>query len=256
MEALSEASIEEYVEFIRKGLSHKELVIVIGECSVDYTGRGGSRLTDGERIVTIKQDGALLVHRPVGYKPVNWQPSTSVIEVKKLGDRIVITAIRSKPREIVNIYFKGIKLALRGKLRDHGEFVMYMDESEMRDILYEHPYLIEDGLRITEKEKPIGTGAADLFGYDRNGIPVIVELKRVTANREAVHQLYSYVKAYTDKAGVKPRGILVAPSISSTAIEALHRLKLEWKEVDLKKLWSFKREKSVEHKSLYKYFKQ
>ncbi|MET1159943.1 MAG: endonuclease NucS [Thermoprotei archaeon] len=255
MEVLRNASLDEYAEFIRKGVMNKQLLVIIGKCSVDYTGRGGSRLTEGERLVIIKQDGALLVHRPTGYKPVNWQPSTSIIEVKNTGDSLVITAIRDKPREIVNIRFTNIDLVVRTKLVDTGEFVMYLDELEVRDILFEHPELIEEGLRFTEKEKSIGSGSADLFGYDKNGRPVIVEIKRVTAGREAVHQLYTYVKTYEEITGIKPRGILVAPSLASSAIEALNKLRLEWKEIDLKKLWKLKREKSFEQESILKYLR-
>ncbi|MGC8954452.1 MAG: endonuclease NucS domain-containing protein, partial [Desulfurococcus sp.] len=58
-------------------------------------------------------------------------------------------------------------------------------------------------------------------GVDGNGRPVIVELKGVPASRETVLQLYGYVKSYEAKYGRRPRGILVAPSFSPSAIEAL-----------------------------------
>ena len=253
LEVVRNGSLSEYVEVLRKSIQRKELLIIIGECSVDYTGRSESRLTSGERIVIIKQDGALLIHRPTGYSPVNWQPTTTIIEAKDHSGKLVLTAIRDKPREIVNIYFNRIEMIIHGKLVDRGEFVMYMDELDMRDILFEHPELIEEGLRIKEKEKQVDGGSIDLFGYDKDNRPVIIELKRVTAGREAVLQLYNYVKAYMDKTGVKPRGILVAPSFTSSAIEALNRLKLEWKEIDLRKLWALKKEREVKHTSILKY---
>jgi len=253
LEIIRRDNVTEYVEPLKKSIQRKELVIIIGECSVDYTGRSESKLTSGERIVIIKQDGALLIHRPTGYSPVNWQPSTTIIEVREHDNKLVLTAIRDKPREIVNIYFTRIEAIIHGKLVDHGEFVMYMDELDMRDILFEHPELIEEGLRIKEKEKQVNGGSIDLFGYDKNNKPVIIELKRVTAGREAVLQLYNYVKTYTEKTGIRPRGILVAPSFTSSAIEALNRLKLEWKEIDLRRLWSLKKEKEVKHTSLLKY---
>jgi len=238
---VSGLSIDKYVDVLRNAISKKELVIIIGSCSVDYIGRGESKLTDGERIVIIKRDGALLIHRPEGFSPVNWQPDTSLIEVKYVDGKLIIRAIRDNPREQVVIYFNHIDVVIHGKLIDQGEFIMYMDESVMSDILFEHPELIEDGLRIVEKEKPIEGGYIDLFGFDKNNNPVIIELKKVTATREAVLQLYNYVKAYELKTGVKPRGILIAPSFNPTAIEALNKLKLEWKEIDLKKLWSLKK---------------
>lgn len=253
IEVIKKNNMNEYVEVLRDSIRRKELLIIVGECSVDYTGRGESRLTSGERIVVIKQDGALLIHRPTGYSPVNWQPSTSIIEIREHGGGIILTAIRDKPRETVNIYFTRIHVVIHGKLVDHGEFIMYMDELSMRDILYEHPELIEEGLKIKEKEKQVSSGSIDLFGYDKEGKPVIIELKRVTAGREAVLQLYNYVKNYMEKTGIKPRGILVAPSFTSSAIEALNRLKLEWKEIDLRKLWNLKKEKEVRHTTILKY---
>ncbi len=254
---LANGSIEEYINVIGRALSMKNLLIIIGECSVDYSGRSESKLTFGERIVVIKQDGALLIHRPTGYSPVNWQPSTSVIEVKEHGEGLILTAIRARPREIVSIYFRKIDAVIYGKLVDHGEFIMYMDELDMRDILYTHPELIEEGLRIIEKEKRIDNGSIDLFGIDREGKPVIIELKRITAGKEAVHQLYGYVKTYMDKTGVKPRGILVAPSLTVTAIEALNRLGLEYREIDLRRLWSIKKqEKGGKHESLLRFMEK
>jgi len=240
LEVFRAESIEDYAKFLKSCLERGELVIVAGVCSVDYSGRGESRLTSGERVVIIKQDGAVLVHRPTGYQPVNWQPSTSVIEVFERDGKLQITAIRDKPREILVIRFERVDLILHGKLEDSGEFVMYLDEHEMRDALFNHPELIEEGLRIKEKEKPVNGGLADLFGYDRDGNPVIIELKRSVADREAVIQLYNYVRAYAEKTGVKPRGILVAPSFTQSALEALQKLKLEWREISLKKVWSLK----------------
>jgi len=238
---VSGLSIDKYVDVLKNALSRKDLVIIIGSCSVDYIGRSESKLTDGERIVIIKRDGALLIHRPEGFQPVNWQPDTSLIEVKYVDGKLIVRAIRDNPREQVVIYFDHIDVVIHGKLIDQGEFIMYMDESSMSDILYEHPELIEDGLKIVEKEKPINGGYIDLFGVDRDNNPVIIELKKVNATREAALQLYNYVKAYELKTGVKPRGILIAPSFTPTAIEALNKLKLEWREVDLKKLWSLKK---------------
>jgi RecB family endonuclease NucS len=230
-------------EAIRRAIRNKEVLVIIGFCSVDYQGRSESRLTGGERLIIVKEDGALLVHRPTGYKPVNWQPSTSIIEVKRSNDKLIIMAVRDKPREIVWINLSRINVLFHGKLVDMGEFVMYMDEHEIRDILFENPHMIEDGLRILEKEKRIGDGYADLFGIDAKNRPVIIEIKRVSATRDAVLQLYSYVMEYYRQTSIKPRGILVAPTITSSAVESARKLGLEWKEINLQKLWRLKREK-------------
>lgn len=234
-------SVDEYLAKINNALSRGELLIIIGNCTVDYTGRGESKLTDGDRVVIVKNDGAVIIHRPFGYKPVNWQPGSSLIEARRHGDYVVLTAIRDKPREILNVSFRMIYLLIVSKLVDQGEFVMYMSESEIRDILYKNPDLIERGLRVVSKEKDLGMGVVDLIAIDSHENPVLIEIKRTTATKDAVLQLYSYVKRYEELTGRVPRGILVAPSVSAQALDSLSRLKLEFREIDLKKLWKLRK---------------
>ena len=56
---------------IKKTFAQRSTLIVSGNCSVKYVGRASSTLEPGERMLIVKADGALLVHRPVGYEPVN-----------------------------------------------------------------------------------------------------------------------------------------------------------------------------------------
>jgi len=44
---------------------------------IDYRAEQDPFLDWGERIIIIKQDGAVLVHQPIMREPVNWQPSGS-----------------------------------------------------------------------------------------------------------------------------------------------------------------------------------
>ena len=64
---------EKAAEKIRDGLRSKSLVILVGLMEVFYEGRAASSLGEGERLLIVKQDGSMLVHRPMGYEPVNWQ---------------------------------------------------------------------------------------------------------------------------------------------------------------------------------------
>ena len=43
----------------------KTLLLLIGDCMIDYRGRARSFLDWGERVIMIKQDGAVLVHQPI-----------------------------------------------------------------------------------------------------------------------------------------------------------------------------------------------
>jgi len=241
LEVFRNSSLDDYAKLINESIVKREILVLIGKCSVDYTGRGESRLTDGDRVLIIKSDGSVQIHRPEGYKPVNWQPQTSVIEARVVDNKLVLTAIRDKPREILNVVFNEIYLLIRGRLTDNGEFVMYLNESDIRDLIYVNPWLIEDGLHIIGKEKDLGVGAVDLIGVDNKGKAVLIEVKRITASREAALQLYKYVEKYAKLTGAQPRGILVAPSFTTQALDTLKRLNLEYRELDLKKLWLLKK---------------
>ena len=92
------------------------------------------------------------------------------------------------------------------------------------------PSVIEDGLRIIGKERRTNSGAIDLYGMDKNNIPVIIELKRGAAGIPAVYQLESYVKDLKKKnQNVKVRGILCAPRASSMVQNLLVERGLEYK---------------------------
>src|SRR3972149_7784617 len=73
---------------IQKAFAQRRTLIVAGNCRVRYSGRASSTLEPGERLLIIKADGALLVHRPVGYEPVNWQPAGSVFHVQTKADEL------------------------------------------------------------------------------------------------------------------------------------------------------------------------
>lgn len=231
-------SLEEYADIIQRGIAQHKVVLILASCSVDYEGRGASTLGEGERIIVIKDDWAFLVHRPNGYSPVNWQPQSSVIEVGIQGGLLVIKAVRTRPHEIVTVRISDIGLVVISSLTDTAEFVEYMSENDIRDLLARHPKLLEEGLTITNIEKPVEPGFVDLYGVDRNGRIVVVELKRVTATRDAVNQLYRYVQAVKKSLGRDVRGILAAPNITRSALELVERLGLEYKQLNLKKLRS------------------
>lgn len=239
---------------LKKALISRHLVVILGECRVDYEGRGASRLEPGERLVVIKGDGSVLVHRPSGYSPVNWQPPGSIVEVtSRQGLGLIIHVVREKPREFLTIVFTRIDTLISAKMTDIGEFTMYLGENEIRDILVENPELIEKGLRIIGVEKQIGDGYVDIYAEDSEGRRVLIELKRITATREAVLQLYRYIERYRNEYNQIPRGIIIAPAFSPSALEAITRLGLEYKSIDLKQLWRYFKKKREKKTTLLDY---
>ncbi len=207
----------------------RSLAVVIGDCKVDYEGRASSTLDWGERIVMIKQDGSVLVHRPTGYEPVNWQPPKCVVNVKLNDASLTVKASRSQPKENVAIVFQRINLIATGKLSDMGEFALHVTELQMKQALLIAPELVEQGLKPLQQEKSLGeAGFTDIFAEDKNGNLVVVEIKRIPASKDTALQLERYLETLRRKVDRPIRGIIVAPELRKSAQVALESLKLEF----------------------------
>jgi len=224
--------LEEAKVFIQHALSRRKILLVVGNCMVDYEGRASSKLDWGERLLIVKSDGSVMVHRPTGYEPVNWQPPGSVFQVEFEGGKLRIRAVRLQPKETLNIFFDKVFHLLSADLRDEGEFSMYVTEMDMQKALLAMPELVEKGFHPLASEKELGeSGFLDILGEDSRGNLVVVEIKRNPAGREAVLQLERYVKTLREKTGKTVRGVIAAPEIRREAQPLLAALKLEFKPV-------------------------
>jgi RecB family endonuclease NucS len=186
-------------------------------------------------MLVVKSDGALLVHRPVGYEPVNWQPAGSVFHVETKNDALEIHGIRQKPRESVRITFDQIFMVSSLNLSDAGEFVLYASEDDMHRAILLKPDLLEEGFKPISWEKKVEPGFVDIYGEDKNGKLVIVEVKRKTATKEAALQLAKYVEPIKAKVNREVRAVLAAPGLAKDVQRMLVTMGLEYKEVDPKK---------------------
>ena len=199
-----------------------------------YSGRANSTLEPGERILIIKADGSLLVHRPVGYEPVNWQPSGSVFHVKADENSLEIHAVRQKPRENVKVTFTSVLVVSALSLNDSGEFLLHASEEDMHKAILLKPELLEEGFKPISYEKKVEPGFVDVYGVDKDGRLVVVEVKRKTAGKDAVLQLARYIDAIKEKANRELRGVLVAPSLGKGVQRMLVTMGLEFKALDPK----------------------
>jgi len=220
---------------IEKALAARKTIIVAGNCQVDYSGRASSTLEPGERLLIIKQDGALLVHRPVGYEPVNWQPSGCVFHVEMKGGVIEIHGVRQKPRESVKVKFDSVFMVSALSLKDSGEFLLSASEEDMHKAILARPSLVDEDFKPISYEKKVEPGFVDVYGMDRNGRLVVIEVKRKAAGKDAALQLARYIEAIREKADREIRGILVAPSLGKDVQRLLATLGLEFKSLDPKK---------------------
>jgi endonuclease len=215
--------------------SDKTMLLIIGDCLVDYHGRARSLLDWGERLILLKQDGSLLVHQPTQRDPVNWQPVGSTTEWTTQYGYLILKSRHTKPPEKMKIAFRHIKLIATTPLRDHATLVIAGMESDVVNDIVKDPNIIEPGLRIVKREKPVKTGSIDLYCLDKDHTPVIIEVKRSQATINAVHQLRMYVTDIKkDCKEPHVRGILAAPHIPDMVKKLLTEHHLEWREVQRK----------------------
>ena len=223
-------TIDEAAEFLAGALRTRCFVLVVGNCKVDYEGRASSTLEWGERIAIIKKDGSVLVHRPTGYEPVNWQPPKCTVTMSRLDNgTLTINASRSQPRESVSIKFKEISLTAFGSLNDAGEFALHVTEAQMKQAILTAPDLVEHGLRPLEEEKHAGeAGFTDIYAEDKDGSLVVVEIKRNAASKDTIIQLHRYLDRIRTRVNRPLRGIVVAPELRKSAQPLLRSLKVEF----------------------------
>jgi len=227
--------MEKAADLVKKALSERKGMLIIGNCSVDYHGRASSRLEPGERIVVLKEDGSVLVHRPVGYEPVNWQPPGCLFQAQASGDSLQVRAVRRKPPESVRVSFDRVYLLSVFSLVDVGEFSLHASEEDMQRAILMEPSLLEKGFKPISYEKKVKPGFVDVYGVDKDGRFVVVEIKRKTASREAALQLAKYVKSVRTVVNREVRGVLAAPSLAKGVQRLLTTLGLDFKALDPRK---------------------
>jgi len=106
-------------------------------------------------------------------------------------------------------------------------------EADVVNEIISNPSVIEEGFRICKREKHVKSGLIDLFGYDVNHTPVVIEVKRSLASISAVHQLRMYVNdVKKDVEAANVRGILCAPRVPDMVKKLLSEYGLEWREVE------------------------
>ena len=251
---LENPTVENAEAFVRDALSERKALIIIGNCWVEYRGRASSKLEPGERIVMIKEDGSVLVHRPSGYEPVNWQPPGCLFQTRVTENALQIRAVRRKPSESVRLFFDRVYLLSALSLVDTGEFSLYASEEDMQRAILIEPSILEHEFKPITYEKRVEPGFVDVYGIDGNGKFVVVEIKRRTAGRAAVLQLAKYVDSIRGMVNREVRGVLAAPSLAKGVQRLLMTLGLDFKPLDPRKCADVL--KRSETKKLAEFFKE
>jgi len=224
-------------DLINDALGKQKMLVIVGNCTVNYEGRAASKLTWGERVLIIKTDGSVLIHRRSGYEPVNWQPPKCQFRVTlEEGKLLSIVATRRKPRESLRLLFDDITVALALTLADEGEFAMHVTEEQMKQAIIVEPSLVEAGLKLISEERKMGdSGFTDVYAEDSQGRLVVVEIKRNAATRDAALQLNRYVETLRKRVNRPVRGILAAPDLKPGTSTLLAKLGYDFKAVSPEK---------------------
>jgi endonuclease len=235
MAVLVSPTLEEARDELSKGLEARMMVIMIVSCSIAYSGRTGSDLGEGERLVIVKEDGCVLVHRRSNYQPVNWQPSGCVFQTRIEEGRLIIKAVRPSPLETLTMTVSRVEFLGTFHLTDEAEFFLHASEEEMQKAILAEPSLVEPGLQVVDFEKKVAPGFVDVYAVDSRGNTVVIEIKKDSAGVSSVKQLAEYLKYIQVPAGRKLRPIIVAPSLAKGVLPMLKKMGFEFKPLTLQK---------------------
>ncbi len=217
-------SINELNTLIRRYFKVATIVIV-AKCSIEYKGRASSKAGIARRLIIIKEDGTVLIHEGKGREPINWQPK-SHIYTRVSDERLIINAIRVRPKEELKIHIEGSPFILVTRLTT-AKFILEGAERDLINMIASNPSLIEDGAKLVSREVSTPHGRIDVILRGKDGKLVIVEVKRSQADIDAVYQLKRYVEYYKSL-GIDVRGVIASPKITPRALKILHEFNLNY----------------------------
>lgn len=229
---LKNPSFSEAEEVLREYLRREYTVQVNGLCTVNYQGRAKSKLDRGERLIIKKQDSALLVHGPDNYQPKNWQPEVDKWKVESDEEELLLKARRTNPEEVVEIRLEEIDFVTVAQLVDKSDLKIRGHEVDIHESIEEDPEIVEEELKVVERERETPAGFIDVFARDKEDNYVVIEVKR-NPDYNTVLQLQRYVEEIEDEFSGEIRGILVAPKMTDKILSYLEERELEFVEVEM-----------------------
>ncbi|WP_276270680.1 endonuclease NucS [Haloarcula litorea] len=223
VETLSYPGPATALDLVERAIDRGAMVTLFGPCTVEYEGRAASSLGPGDRHVTLKPDGAALVHTDEGQQPVNWQPPGCEHAAAVADGSLVVRSERTNPDEELEVAFETVAHAAAFDVSDPEELAVTGTEADLKERILDQPDLVESGFTPLATERETPAGAVDIYGEDAAGRTVVVELKRRRVGPDAVGQLDRYVTALRRDlhADTEVRGILVAPSVTDRARQLL-----------------------------------
>jgi RecB family endonuclease NucS len=226
-------NLKEAFEVLENSLNKKYIIVLFCKCEVEYEGRAKSFIAEGDRMVVVKHDQTLLVHKPDGRSPVNWMPPNTIITPNLEKEVLTLNCNSLKPREKMVINVFEVYSITSAPLVDTEQLKLVGTEKDMSDMIYANPELISEDFIPLNREEQTDYGFLDVFGHDGKGNFVVVECKRYTAGLDSVTQLRRYVEKVKKSKGVKKvKGVIAAPNISTKALRMLRDWGFEYKNVN------------------------
>ena len=216
---------------IHYALEKKHLLVIVGECYVEYWGRAASKLQKGSRMLIIKGDNSFAIHQNKYLRPVNYMMDATILCHLK-DNRLELIASKIKPRETIKVIFSRLDFIKSFQLEDVADIRLFGSEEELSRLLAEDLDFIEPGLKPLKQEVPFKKGVVDIVAEDSAGRIVLVEVKRRKAGLDSVSQLHRYREQLKKTKNKMVRGILLAPDITNNAIDLLHDYGLEYYKLD------------------------
>lgn len=227
------------------------------DCEVHYLGRGETWLPRGVRLLMIKSDGSVSIHRDQGMQPLNYMSKTSDMHdtVYDDGTRHMVFAHGGESLDVTVhevIFEQHLDGFGEAGLERHGT------EAQLQEWLATNGNLervMGDGTRFVCREYETGKGPVDILG-DLDGRVTLVEVKRY-AKRSDTFQLLRYREALRERCedarafgetrlaslarrndvtltvegAADPVLVLVAERFAAGACEECERLGIGWRRV-------------------------
>ncbi len=224
---------EDYCVLFNDSLTRNETIVFSCNCTIRYSGRAESYLGEGDRMVMVKSDKALLVHQPTGNAPINYMKPNTSHTLRMENGKMVLRSQNMAEKERMEISISKIHFFNSHKLQDGQTITVAGTEDDMSDMIYKNPELIEEGFKPVSQEEQTKYGFIDVLGVDKNGTLTVIECKRYRAELSAATQLRRYVeKIMVSKGITKVRGILAAPKITENAQKMLEDWGFEFKSIN------------------------
>jgi endonuclease len=215
--------------------------LMIARCSIDYSGRLSTHLSEATRLLMFKADGTFMVWADGGgpnVKPLNWMTPPTVFEEEtdSVGTLTRLVVRKQRQEDRVEIGVTEVLSDIEHELDVLVSLEKEGLERELQELLADAPQWCGEGFRLVRREWPTDIGPVDLMCRDNEDEWIAVEIKRM-GTIDAVEQLTRYLERIRlDPALGSCRGVLAAQRIKPQAQVLARARGIDCVEVDLEVL--------------------